>query len=465
MLGPNLADRGLSTFFLLALLLAGATFSLDGCNESYWFGDGPGVKAKVKTPSGSQRGNITLVYTLTGEIPATDVTAKCSLDGLPFKPATAGKGGDGTRNLSVSPAGEEHTFVWDSAKDLGQLEESSAVLRIQPVDGTWGQSNPMKVKNDNIVLLVAVEKGAVGKAHLFSLGLKTKKTEHLTSVLTGGNDPFDVLRQADLFFIAHPGSNDVAAFRLNAEKKSVAAIEGSPFPTGGKSPKYLAFDGERVFVSHVDSGTIGVLDFDPQTGALSPNPHSGVPAPGCRSLAAPSERLYVASETRGEILVFDIGSDGKLTQADGSPLKASGLDSPWTLLATGGRLYASDKKEKSLWAFRITGNGAPAPLDGSPFKVSTGGIDAFGQSGDKVFAVSGTKLLSLTLGSSGQVAEDKGSPILLAGTATALQATGSIVVLATPAELRAWTLQDDGTLSHPTSSPVEVEVVRMAAAE
>ena len=141
------------------------------------------------------------------------------------------------------------------------------------------------------------------------------------------------------------------------------------------------------------------------------------------------------------------------------------MDSPWTLLAAGGRLYASDKKEKSLWAFRITGNGAPAPLDGSPFKVSTGGIDAFGQSGDKVFAVSGTKLLSLTLGSSGQVVEDKGSPILLAGTATALQATGSIVVLATPAELRAWTLQDDGTLSHPTSSPVEVEVVRMAAAE
>jgi hypothetical protein len=115
--------------FSITLLLAVTGF-LAGCGSEAWFGDGPGAEAAVTTPAGVQTGDVALSYTLTGEMPESDVAVSFSTDGTSFRQATAGPGGDGTRNLTVSPAGESHVFIWASGEDLDGAREESVILRV-----------------------------------------------------------------------------------------------------------------------------------------------------------------------------------------------------------------------------------------------------------------------------------------------------------------------------------------------
>ncbi len=62
--------------------------------------------------------------------------------------ATMGTGGDGLTALSTTPAGVEHTFVWDSYTDAGTSEQDIAVYcRITPYDvsPTGGSAGPVVV--------------------------------------------------------------------------------------------------------------------------------------------------------------------------------------------------------------------------------------------------------------------------------------------------------------------------------
>jgi len=71
---------------------------------SYTLYDGQGDRCRTMVPEFSLRG------------------------GGQWLPATEGAGGDGTTDLSASPAGEGHTFIWDAAAD--GADSDSAVFRI-----------------------------------------------------------------------------------------------------------------------------------------------------------------------------------------------------------------------------------------------------------------------------------------------------------------------------------------------
>lgn len=91
----------------------------------------------IQTPSGPQIGDVTISYLLIDQNSDTcSITVEYSINGgTDYSPATPGTGGDGISGLSSLPAGQDHTFVWDSLIDIGVAIEDSVRIRITPHDG------------------------------------------------------------------------------------------------------------------------------------------------------------------------------------------------------------------------------------------------------------------------------------------------------------------------------------------
>src|SRR5215472_5704563 len=79
-------------------------------------------------------------------------------------------------------------------------------------------------------------------------------------------------------YVANQGSSNVSAFVIDAKTGSLGAVSGSPFPTGGRGPTFLA-----------------------ATGAL----------------------LYVTDQITDDLAAFTIGTNGALTRVNGSPFNVA----------------------------------------------------------------------------------------------------------------------------------------------
>jgi 6-phosphogluconolactonase (cycloisomerase 2 family) len=454
----------------IAMVIAAGVYLLDGCSSDAWFGSGPGAEAAVTTPSGVQSGLVNVVYTLTADEPAdTDIKVTFSENGGAFREATEGPGGEGTHDLSASAAGDVHTFVWDSGADLEGERAASIVIRVQPEDGTADTSGTVSVHNSRF--LCAVENRSSGRVRFFSLDSVDGSVRLVTSYDTGGTDPYDIIFDNGFFFITHTTSNDVAVFHLDESDAILTTVEDSPFSVDGAGSKYLATDGSRVFVSNTTGGTISIMNLDAGTGKLSVNPNSGVAAAGCRSLAVRSGRLYVASETLGQILIFDISSDGELLENAASPVTTGGLSSPRSLALAGTRLFAANLSSASICGFNCQGDGSLTPIAGSPFTVSTSGIEQLSRNQSKLFASTGSNdaMVSMSIDSLGSLSEDIGSPSGLTGPSFNVQSGGGVVVTGTTTSrhLEVWTISSAGTLSAASSSPFNaaIEVLRLGISD
>lgn len=82
---------------------------------------------------------------------------QCSIEvqystGGPFADCFPGAGGDGTTGLSSSPAGNGHTFSWESFADLGPQLTTGVTLRIRANDGqvtgSWNELSGLTVGNN-----------------------------------------------------------------------------------------------------------------------------------------------------------------------------------------------------------------------------------------------------------------------------------------------------------------------------
>ena len=83
------------------------------------------------TPQPGDAGEVTLPFTIWNalSLPAT-IVAEFSVGGGEWRPASRA-GGDGMIDLSSSPTGSPHSFVWDSVPDLKGEEAKSVRLRIR----------------------------------------------------------------------------------------------------------------------------------------------------------------------------------------------------------------------------------------------------------------------------------------------------------------------------------------------
>ncbi|MBN1441336.1 MAG: hypothetical protein JXA90_01445, partial [Planctomycetes bacterium] len=335
-----------------ACILAAAACALaPSCSEDEIFGDGVGAEAAVTTPSGIQWGKVDIVYTLKhATMTATSVQASYSTNGgVSFLSATEAEGGEGTEDLSVSPDGERHTFVWDSGVDIDQGRFEDLLFRLTPASGKSATSGAFRLHNT--VYLAAAHDDAAGVVSLFDLDVTDGDLRSRGSFATGGQSPWDVLFQGGVYYIAHSGSNDVAALGLDEETRLLSPVDGSPFASGGVGTRYLAATGGFLFAANTSGETISIFDIDPATGALALNASSGVQAVGCRSMAARSDFLYVASETAAQIFIFDIEAGGELLPNIYSPIASGGLESPRAMITTPSRLYAANFQTPSICGF------------------------------------------------------------------------------------------------------------------
>lgn len=81
-------------------------------------------------------GQITVTYLLESDLAVTaSIGVQWSADGSSWSNATMGVGGDGTTGLTSSGAGTSHTYIWDSATDVGAATDTETYVRIRANDG------------------------------------------------------------------------------------------------------------------------------------------------------------------------------------------------------------------------------------------------------------------------------------------------------------------------------------------
>ena len=72
-----------------------------------------------------------------------------------------------------------------------------------------------------------------------------------------------------MLFAANQGSNNVSAFVIDAKTGALGAVSGSPFPTGGKGPNYLAATGTFLYVTDQGTNDVAAMAIG-SNGALTP---------------------------------------------------------------------------------------------------------------------------------------------------------------------------------------------------
>jgi hypothetical protein len=140
-------------YYIGGYLWSGGKATFSHLTQSFSIVANQPPSASVFTPLGTQTGDVTISYALIdANSDACSVAVQYSTNGgSTWASATkAASGGDGTTALASSPAGTSHTFVWASAADLVNANNSSVKIRITPSDlaeGTPATTNAFTVNN------------------------------------------------------------------------------------------------------------------------------------------------------------------------------------------------------------------------------------------------------------------------------------------------------------------------------
>jgi Lactonase, 7-bladed beta-propeller len=138
-------------------------------------------------------------------------------------------------------------------------------------------------------------------------------------------------RARRLLFAVNQGSDTIAVFRIGRDG-SLAALPGSPFASGGRSPAALGIAGDRLVVvnkAHDPRRSLSAtrpayialrIGAD---GSLSPGGKPFTVEPGSSPTQALTigDRVVVSTEEIGPFRAFVLGADGSLKQAPNSPLQ------------------------------------------------------------------------------------------------------------------------------------------------
>jgi hypothetical protein len=189
--------------------------------------------------------------------------------------------------------------------------------------------------DNNSVLSVAYDqtgKNPVNISQCMTQG--SGATQLKTPGTVDGNDQIVVNPQHTLLFAVNQGSDSIAVFNI-LKNGGLKAVDGSPFPSGGKAPGSLGLSGDTLLV--VNRSRDGVRDLEKNApnytsfkvaadGKLTQVPGSNVqaaPATAPTAIqAAPQGGVAFGPSDGGPIRGFSIDASGKLTEAPGSPYTA-----------------------------------------------------------------------------------------------------------------------------------------------
>ncbi|MEM7262285.1 MAG: hypothetical protein AAF488_09875 [Planctomycetota bacterium] len=456
-----------------------SAFGLTSCSEEELWGNGSGARAETTTPSGMQRESVMIDFSLAhSRTTSNDVVVFYSLDGGAFLEATA-VDGTATEDLTVSDDGSSHTFVWDSATDLGGGRFDNIRIRISPVSGRSSTTDSFAVHNSLFLLAVLDTDEGDGLVSLHDVDVTSGDTEHLQTLSTAGDTPRGVMYHDRHYIIANQGSDDISILQLSTSSRTVSEVTDSPFTSGGASPEYFALDDDLLFVANTEAGTITVHEIEGGSGdedddtddeplSLTWLSDATVDVPGVRSMLVRSGILYAASETESRIYVFDIDDD-ELVANENSPFESEGLSSPRAIARVGAYLISPSMSASQVAVFRFLGGGELGELGSSPFIVNTGAISWVAPySTNRFFYAAGLSSFGVSdVTSGGAVSENEVSPVAAGGTVRSVVTASEIVVVgnAGTEEFELYRQDEDGVLTSAGGAEAQGPVRAMAVSE
>src|SRR5579864_4167153 len=204
-----------------------------------------------------------------------------------------------------------------------------------------------------------------------------------TGVITGSQGALQVTADGRFLLAVDAGSSQISVLQIDSS--GAPHLVGSPVASGGIEPVSIAVHDDLVYVANEGNGTSGsnYTGFTlSSAGVLSPLSGSTVPLP---ATAAPGDVLFNSTGTHlagtevgpatGPSFIdsFDVGSDGRLTAAPGSPFPAQAVGPFGSEFrpTNPSELYVSNAhggpNVGSVSAYAVAGNGVLDPINGSPF--------------------------------------------------------------------------------------------------
>jgi 6-phosphogluconolactonase len=173
-------------------------------------------------------------------------------------------------------------------------------------------------------LFVVNDDGSIAVLSIGTNGALTEVGGATVSLGTGVTPTSVVVEHSGRFlYVADPAHNAVLGFSISTTG-ALAPISGSPF-AGGSLPSGLGADpqGAFLFAANAGSNDVSAYLIDANSGALaavagSPFPTGGVGSTGI-GVDSNSSIVYVMNATSHDVAAFGIGSKGVLTPVAGSP--------------------------------------------------------------------------------------------------------------------------------------------------
>ncbi len=189
----------------------------------------------------------------------------------------------------------------------------------------------------------------------------------------------------DFLYASNTGSNSISAFTIDSSTGALTLV-GSPFATQGSNSSTLSgislaatADGKYLYAGTTD-GNITIYSIDSTTGALTPmtsgSPVSAGGATTSMKVTPNGKFLAVALYNSNKVAMFAIQSGGGLTPVSGSPFTAnqgSGYITGIDINCAGTLLFAG-RNGPDIDVFNINSDGTLSELTNSPF--STGSVSS-----------------------------------------------------------------------------------------
>lgn len=213
------------------------------------------------------------------------------------------------------------------ASDCGSsIGRDDAVAYVTYVESNIAQSNK------NSVIAIPYRAGDLKPLKMSKCPTGGSGSADLTdSGVLDANDQIAVNPQHTLLFAVNQGSDSIAVFHIKPNG-GLEAVDGSPFPSGGKAPSSLGISGRTLVVANKAQDGIRDLtaerpDYTTFTiGADGTLQHVGgstvyaKPGSSPTDASVPAEGgVAVGTEESGPIRSFTVAADGTLRQGPGSP--------------------------------------------------------------------------------------------------------------------------------------------------
>jgi len=232
--------------------------------------------------------------------------------------------------------------------------------------------------------------------------------------------------------------NTVSVFKVSPSNGALTLIPGSPFLTGGNggahdvSPETIttATQGASSFLyaANAGSGTVSAFVIDPKTGNLTVVPGSPFTVAAGNSgntlslgSSPDGHFLFEVDESSTFIRTFNIGADGALAEAAGSPFDSGAFPEGVKVTANGKFLLVGLKSMDAVGVYAIDANGGLTPVFGSPFLTNgaAAAVDSNCASNRVFVASAGSDLVdAFVMAADGSLTPVAGSPFPSGGTST-----------------------------------------------